>query len=264
MFILLLPLAIVEHLYFSGHGRLIFLMIRSKIAILLNGIRFLKNRTVEMSPDSSHGSQVVETVFLLSRSPDPPDSSVPTAQPQSLSQPTTSDHLFISSTASNSFADSSSSNSSSDIVDHGQGVQWFHTFSPDLPFPLIVHILYSGLMWSGNLLFWIVALPYTTTFKASIIANTHPILLVLGLLVTGAKVSFGEVVGVLLSFSGILMVSLEDREVRVAEKGPEWVGFLLCFVSASCEVLVIFNRRKTKKYVPLMQVHVYDSFNVCN
>eukprot|EP01037_Dinobryon_pediforme_P040294 gene40294-49356_t len=108
-------------------------------------------------------------------------------------------------------------------------------------------------MWSGNLLFWIVALPYTTTFKASIIANTHPILLVLGLLVTGAKVSFGEVVGVLLSFSGILMVSLEDREVRVAEKGPEWVGFLLCFVSASCEVLVIFNRSKTKKYVPLMQ-----------
>jgi len=146
---------------------------------------------------------------------------------------------------------------SSESEESYSGVKWCHTFTPHLPFPLVVHVIYSGVMWAGNLLFWIVGLQYTTTFKASVVANLHPILLVMSLAAGGTAVSCLEWVGVLVSFGGILLISLRERPSHlppeVVAHDKEWLGLLLCFVSAACEVLVVFNRLKTKRFVPLMQ-----------
>ena len=220
MCVFLFPLSILEHLYLTGQGRLVLIKCNKRIAELF--LEIFPSKEIHHSDQSDQSDQ------------------------------------FITQSESSSEANDSAVMVPSGL-DTAFGVQWFHTFSPDLPYPLIVHVIFSGLMWSGNLLLWIVALPYTTTFKASVVASMHPILLVLWLVAMGCDVSLLEFLGVVISFGGILVVSQERKSgssgpVPRTEKGPEWVGLMLCFVSAACEVLVVFNRIKTKKYVPLMQV----------
>lgn len=138
-----------------------------------------------------------------------------------------------------------------------KGVEWLRRHPPDLPFPLIIHVCYSGLMWSFNLLFWIVGLQYTTTFKASVLANVHPILLVVCFAVMGTPVAKLEWAGVLISFGGIFIISLAERgDTDEGTRGgrKEVYGLILCFLAAVAEVLVLFNRIKTQKMVPLLQV----------
>ena len=109
----------------------------------------------------------------------------------------------------------------------------------------------------GNLLFWIVGLQYTTTFRASIIANLHPLLLVITMRAMGVRVSYLEWFGTLISISGLVIVGLPDlysEETTSTTGKNELYGFFLCFLAAACEVAVLFNRIKTKQYVPLMQV----------
>lgn len=229
MCVFLFPLSVLEHLYLTGQGRLVLITCNKRIAEFV----------LEIFPGkyTHHPDQHEQSDRFITQS-------------ESSSEAKNDDSVVMVSSG----------------LDAAIGVQWFHTFSPDLPYPLIVHVIFSGLMWSGNLLLWIMALPYTTTFKASVVASMHPILLVLWLVAMGCDVSVLEFLGVVVSFGGILVVS-QEREAVVSGSGatgpapskgpgpgPEWVGLMLCFVSAACEVLVVFNRIKTKKYVPLMQV----------
>lgn len=142
------------------------------------------------------------------------------------------------------------------LYDKRNNVDWFAQ-KPDLQFPVIVHVLFSGLAWSGNLLCWIVGLMYTTTFKASILACCHPLLLVIYLQFIGTKLSMFEIVGVFVSFSGVFVSCLKDlihpEERTDIPAHYQILGYCLCFLAAACEVIVLFNRITTKKYVPLMQ-----------
>lgn len=149
-------------------------------------------------------------------------------------------------------------------------VDWFG-FKPDLPFPVIFHVIISGMAWAANLLFWIVGLQYISTYKASIIATSHPILVVLSMRLSGHAVSWAEWGGVFIAFFGMFLSNLSEFTTRNAHAHPyspdshlspgeeiipihlQILGFFLCFLSAAGEVVVIFNRIKTRKYVPLMQ-----------
>ena len=144
------------------------------------------------------------------------------------------------------------------FYDKKNKVDWFMK-KPDLPFPVIVHILFSGLAWAGNLLSWIVGLQYTTTFMASVLACSHPLLLVVWLRLSGTPISSLEYIGVVVSFSGMVVSCLQDllhpshREGLKIDFHHQLLGYFFCLMAAVFEVIVLFNRIKTKKYVPLMQ-----------
>lgn len=86
-------------------------------------------------------------------------------------------------------------------------VDWLAN-KPQLSYPVVVHLLISGLAWSASLLCWIIALQYTTTFKASVLCSIYPLLLVAWMKIKGISVSKLEGVGVLISFIGLLLSSL--------------------------------------------------------
>eukprot|EP01039_Chlorochromonas_danica_P003650 gene3650-3996_t len=146
-------------------------------------------------------------------------------------------------------------------------VQWF-AYKPDLPFPVFVHVLISGMSWAANLLFWVVGLQYVTTFKASIVASCHPVLLVFVMKFMGHEISIAEWIGVMVSFGGMFLseyrVSGAEAEA-VEETTPfhlQLFGYFLCFLAAAGEVVTILNRIKTRKYVPLLQYTVATSIAV--
>jgi drug/metabolite transporter (DMT)-like permease len=139
-------------------------------------------------------------------------------------------------------------------------VDWFAK-KPDLPFPVIVHVLFSGLAWGGNLTMWIVGMQYTTAFMASIINSSYPIMLVISLKLTGTLVSGMEMIGVGISVGGMVISCLQDvlenshgtMEGPPISTGFQLMGYLLCLGAAGCDVAILFNRIKTQKYVPLFQ-----------
>eukprot|EP01039_Chlorochromonas_danica_P003713 gene3713-4062_t len=146
-------------------------------------------------------------------------------------------------------------------------VDWFG-YKPDLPFPVIVHVLVSGLSWSANLLFWIVGLQYVTTFKASVISSSHPVLLVIALRCSGHNISLAEWLGVTISFGGMFLSEYRPSSSHaelVEETTPfhlQLFGYSLCLLAAAGEVVTILNRIKTRKYVPLLQYTTFTSFVV--
>lgn len=154
-------------------------------------------------------------------------------------------------------------------------VNWLEV-KPGLPYPIIVHTVFSGIAWSGNLLFWILGLRYVSSFMASVIFSTHPLMLCLFLKLSGSPVSMVEMIGVMIAFMGLLVSCLPDLLLSDAHTdtvpdtvsdtdntvpdthsmittGQMVIGITFCFASAACEVLVLFNRIATKKHVPLMQ-----------
>jgi drug/metabolite transporter (DMT)-like permease len=139
-------------------------------------------------------------------------------------------------------------------------VDWFET-KPDLPYPLIIHIIFSGLSWAGNLLFWTLALQYCTAFSASVLSATEPIILIVFLQVCGFEVMKLEYLGIFVSVAGLLISCLEDAKKDNASSsgspviGFRWqlFGYCLCLLSSASEVIVIWNRITTRKYVPLLQ-----------
>jgi drug/metabolite transporter (DMT)-like permease len=141
-------------------------------------------------------------------------------------------------------------------------VDWFSK-KPDLPFPVIVHVFFSGIAWGGNLLLWIVGMQYTTAFVASLIYSSYPIMLVISLKLKGSPVSGMEMIGVGVSVVGMVISCLQDvlgsnqnQQIEGAatiDTRHQIMGYVLCLMAASCEVLILFNRIKTQKYVPLMQ-----------
>eukprot|EP01040_Poterioochromonas_malhamensis_P009902 gene9902-10759_t len=151
----------------------------------------------------------------------------------------------------------------------------FTSYKPDLPYPLFVHMFIAGTFWAGGLLLWVLGLRFISTYKASVIATCHPILLVVFLRLTGKEVSMYEWVGVFVAFSGVLVSnfsnfiegdSAEDPTMAAdMSKVPihlQMVGFFLCILAAASEVGVIINRIKTRKYVPLLQYTVGTTFVV--
>jgi drug/metabolite transporter (DMT)-like permease len=140
-------------------------------------------------------------------------------------------------------------------------VDWFEK-KPDLAFPLIIHIVFSGLSWAGNLLFWTLALQYCTAFSASVLSASEPIILIICLQVCGYEVMRIEYLGVFVSIVGLIVSCLHEHEAVEHEDGSsppvvgfQWqlFGYFLCLLSSSSEVIVIWNRITTRKYVPLMQ-----------
>lgn len=117
----------------------------------------------------------------------------------------------------------------------------------------MIYLLCSLILLSG--------LQYTTTFKASLIASSHPILLVFLLRFKGVRVSYLEWIGVIVAFCGMALSTSSQffgptpaaTAEQTKEHRYELLGFYLCFQAATFEVLVLFNRIATKKYVPLMQ-----------
>ena len=83
-------------------------------------------------------------------------------------------------------------------------VDWFKKFD-DLRFPLFVHVSIAGIAWAANLLLWITGLKYTTTVRASLFAQMHPLILVVYLRLRGDSVSSFEWIGVIVSFAGLLL-----------------------------------------------------------
>ena len=158
-------------------------------------------------------------------------------------------------------------------------VDWFGR-KPDLLFPVIVHVGIAGLAWGSNLLAWIVALQYTSSFKASVFNNAHPIMLTIYLRCRNLPVSRLEYIGVFVSFLGLLVSSgqemvgssspdttpsapidpnnIDHQALPHVDRMHELLGIGLCLFAAAGEVLVMVNRMVTKKYVPLMQVCRYD------
>lgn len=144
-------------------------------------------------------------------------------------------------------------------------VDWF-AYKPDLPFPVFVHVFISGLSWSSNLLFWICGLQYISTFKASIVSSSHPVLLVIALRLKGHNVSLAEWVGVSVAFSGMFLSEYKPgHDADSANEAPfhlQLLGYFMCLLSAAGEVITILNRIKTRKYVPLLQYTLATSFIV--
>lgn len=170
-------------------------------------------------------------------------------------------------------------------------IRWFHK-PADLPFPIGVHLLTAGFAWAFNLLFWIVSLRFISTFKASILATCHPIILVFWLRCNGKTVSYAEWFGVFISFFGVFVSNGSSiyREIygngssanassstgnpseevhgggnvtEELENMPlhlQFVGVAFCLLAALGECVVIVNRIKTRKYVPLLQVSSWCFF----
>jgi drug/metabolite transporter (DMT)-like permease len=142
----------------------------------------------------------------------------------------------------------------------GTYIQYFAR-KPELPYPIYVHVLFAGLGWSGTLLFWINGLNFISTVQASLFVNLHPLFMVLYLYFTGSTLTIYDWCGVFLAVSGMIIISAEDLYHELVDPSEDTqnlsnqiFGSCLCLLAACSEFTVIVNRKKIKKYVPLMQV----------
>jgi drug/metabolite transporter (DMT)-like permease len=135
------------------------------------------------------------------------------------------------------------------------------------------HMLISGLAWTGNLLCWIEGLEYTTTVRASVFANVHPLMLVFVYQFFLRKgVSKWEWGGVAVVMGGIVLSAYRkalhkydiEKHPHIHNSGEDdesdsggnwmWFGDCLCLLAAASEMVVLLDRMKTKDHIPLMQV----------
>lgn len=136
---------------------------------------------------------------------------------------------------------------------------------PDLPYRVYVHVIFAGLGWCGTLLFWINGLKFISAVRASIFDNLHPLVMVVYLYCSGGILSRYDWIGVGLALVGVLVMSgkqlVEEfgnqKEAQVDLK-YQIFGSLLCLLSSCCECGIIINRKRTRKYCPLLQVTQLD------
>lgn len=136
---------------------------------------------------------------------------------------------------------------------------------PDLTFPVFGHVIIAGMVWAGNLLFWVWGLHYTSTVRASLFSQMHPFLLVFVLHFTSGGVSLLEWIGVIVSIVGVVVAGFDGIKDMFTSRGGSALmlyGDFLCLLAAACEVCVMLNRLKIKKYVPLMQYTAITTFMV--
>lgn len=137
---------------------------------------------------------------------------------------------------------------------------------PDLPFRIIWHVMIAGVAWALNLLLWVSGIEYTSTVRANIFACLYPLMLVIWLHFTSVETERPnklEWLGTIVALCGVITVSA--RSLISATSGSlegEAIGDLLCTGAAAAEVLVILNRFRIKKYVPLWQYTAITTFVV--
>lgn len=153
-----------------------------------------------------------------------------------------------------------------EIIQTGKYIHYFDR-KDDLPYQIYVHVLFAGFGWSGTLLFWINGLNYITTVHASLLVNLHPLLMVIYLYFIGETLSLYDWGGVFLAILGMFIVNSkqlydefiinnnDDLNKNITNSlSLQLFGSILCLLAACSEFAVIVNRKKIKKYVPLMQV----------
>lgn len=149
------------------------------------------------------------------------------------------------------------------FLPRSQAVDWFGT-KPDLPFPIIFHVLFAGLSWGGNVVLWVVALQYTTTVHASIIQGTQPMIVSVYYQCIGQPISSLEWLGIFFCIVGMFISSLTKSFTRheaeeETDLRSEIYGDALVFLSAVFEVFILINRNKVKPYCPLMQYTAFTT-----
>ena len=98
---------------------------------------------------------------------------------------------------------------------------------------VIWYLLAVSITWAGSLVLWVVALPYTSTPRASLFCSTYPLLLVPYMkYVQKIPVSVGETLGVVVAFAGIVVSEMDSLGVPV-EGGGSMDGMESVQLSAS-------------------------------
>jgi drug/metabolite transporter (DMT)-like permease len=84
------------------------------------------------------------------------------------------------------------------------------------------YLLAVSITWAGSLVLWVVALPYTSTPRASLFCSTYPLLLVPYMkYVQKIPVSVGETVGVVIAFLGIVVSEMDSLAVGAGDASPD-------------------------------------------
>ena len=73
-------------------------------------------------------------------------------------------------------------------LDKSSRVNWFTNVPPGLDYPIIYYTMIAGVLWSANLLLWVVALNWVSTVHAAIFAGMHPIIVSMDLCVNTSEV----------------------------------------------------------------------------
>jgi drug/metabolite transporter (DMT)-like permease len=125
----------------------------------------------------------------------------------------------------------------------------------DLKYPFIVYIIVDCFAWSANVITWCFGVKYTTTVRASLFANTHPLMLVVVMYLTGHNVHFMEWFGVFVIMTGIFYsFGSQLHNGSNSELPSTWYGDSLCLVSAFADMLLVLIRSKTTKHMTTLQV----------
>lgn len=95
------------------------------------------------------------------------------------------------------------------------------------------------------------ALRYTTVVRAGLAASMHPVFLIGYLGLMGQPLSFFEWAGTFITVTGLFVAAANDL---FGGGKSSVIGDMLGLISAICQVVVILNRQKIKKFVPLWQV----------
>ncbi|KAF0852337.1 mitochondrial RhaT domain-containing protein [Andalucia godoyi] len=110
----------------------------------------------------------------------------------------------------------------------------------------------GGVLWGLSLALWVSSLLFTTTVRASMFSSLYPALIVIVYRYRGVNVSKGEICGVSISVSGVVL-SMTEEFLNSAEPspsmahGPAWIGDLMnIFLSAviCCEIFLSAHARK--------------------
>jgi drug/metabolite transporter (DMT)-like permease len=102
------------------------------------------------------------------------------------------------------------------------------------------------------------ALRYTTVVRAGLAASMHPVFLIGYLGLKGQPLSSFEWVGTFITVMGLFVAAAKDL---LGGGQSSVIGDSLGLISAVCQVVVILNRHKIKKFVPLWQVRLIVHMN---
>jgi drug/metabolite transporter (DMT)-like permease len=149
-------------------------------------------------------------------------------------------------------------------------IQWMKVY-PGLRYPYIYYIVLDSIAWSLNVISWVIGVKYTTTVRASVFANTHPLMLVTVLYLTGSKVQLLEWVGVSVIMCGICYSFVNQLDDFVAASVPATTntgqqstvfGDSLCLIAAFADMVLVLIRTKTTPHMTTLQYTGYTSLGI--